>query len=97
MSSTAELSYAATAIEQGYRQDGRTLQEFRPCKLKSGKMPQSNGSASLTIGDTSVVVGCKLETIDSKIGARLQCSVSWLVSLHSYRALLLGATASQMC
>ncbi|MEM3384700.1 MAG: exosome complex protein Rrp42 [Nitrososphaeria archaeon] len=44
------------------RLDGRSLTDFRPITIKVGVIQKSNGSAEVSIGNTKVVAGVKVET-----------------------------------
>lgn len=44
------------------RLDGRSLTDFRPITIKVGVIQKSNGSAEVSIGNTKVVTGVKVET-----------------------------------
>ncbi len=44
------------------RLDGRSLTDFRPITIKVGVIQKSNGSAEVSIGNTKVVAGVKIET-----------------------------------
>lgn len=52
--------YALELIEKGKRIDGRKLEEFRPITIKKGIVETAEGSASVKLGETEVVVGVKL-------------------------------------
>jgi exosome complex component RRP42 len=44
------------------RLDGRTLNEYRPITIKLNPIQKANGSAEVSIGDTRVIAGVKVET-----------------------------------
>jgi exosome complex component RRP42 len=52
--------YALELIEKGKRIDGRKFEEFRPIIIKKGIVQKAEGSASVKIGETEVIVGVKL-------------------------------------
>ena len=54
--------YVASLLEQGKRLDGRKPLEYRqPVKVEVGFTKTAEGSAKVTIGDTEVMVGVKME------------------------------------
>ena len=48
-------------IKRGYRQDGRDFLEYRPIKVEKGISSSAEGSARVTIGDTIVIAGVKMD------------------------------------
>lgn len=54
-------SHLKALIEKGIREDGRKLDEFRKIKIEYGVSTSAEGSARVTIGDTVVIAGVKLE------------------------------------
>jgi exosome complex component RRP42 len=49
------------SLSKGVRSDGRRLDEYRPIKFEFNVISKANGSASVRIGDTYVLVGIKAE------------------------------------
>ncbi|MBM3897509.1 MAG: exosome complex protein Rrp42 [Thaumarchaeota archaeon] len=49
-------------LARGKRIDGRGLLDYRPIKIETGIIPKASGSARVTIGDTQVIAGIKVET-----------------------------------
>lgn len=49
-------------LSKGKRLDGRSLTDFRSITIKVGVIQKSNGSAEVSIGNTKVVAGVKIET-----------------------------------
>jgi exosome complex component RRP42 len=47
---------------KGKRQDGRGFKDFRDVKLETNIIIKAEGSAKVTLGDTQVLVGVKLQT-----------------------------------
>lgn len=47
---------------KGKRQDGRGFKDFRDIKLETNIISKAEGSAKVTLGDTQVIVGVKLQT-----------------------------------
>lgn len=52
----------AGLLSQGKRLDGRGLLDYRAIKIETGIIPKANGSARVTIGNTQVIAGVKIET-----------------------------------
>lgn len=81
--STAELSYAATAIQKSFRQDGRNKTEYRKITVSTGVIGQANGSARVSLGGTEILCGVKLDTEDlhenDANAGKVVCSVDWSV------------------
>lgn len=48
-------------LSQGRRVDGRGLKDYRPISIEVGVAGKADGSASVRIGDTYVMVGVKVE------------------------------------
>jgi exosome complex component RRP42 len=44
------------------RVDGRTFNEYRPITIKTNPIQKANGSAEVSIGNTKVIAGVKIET-----------------------------------
>lgn len=55
-----EERYALELLEKGKRIDERKFDEFRAINIKTGIIQKAEGSASVTLGDTEVIVGVKL-------------------------------------
>lgn len=53
--------YAIDLIESGKRLEGRGFDEFRKIEIRPNAAKNAEGSASVKIGDTEVMVGVKLE------------------------------------
>jgi exosome complex component RRP42 len=49
-------------LAQGKRLNGRGLLDYRAIKIETGIIPKASGSARVTIGDTQVIAGIKVET-----------------------------------
>jgi exosome complex component RRP42 len=49
-------------LARGKRIDGRGLLDYRAIKIETGIIPKASGSARVTIGDTQVIAGVKVET-----------------------------------
>lgn len=64
--STSESSYILSGLQSDppFRHDRRSLTEFRELHLQTGVAAQANGSARVTIGGTTVLVGIKAEVED---------------------------------
>ncbi|OIO65471.1 RNA-binding protein [Candidatus Woesearchaeota archaeon CG_4_10_14_0_2_um_filter_57_5] len=48
-------------FKEGFRPDGRKLDEFRPITIEAGTIKTAEGSAIVTIGGTRVIVGVKMQ------------------------------------
>lgn len=57
-----EDKYALELIGKGKRIDGRRFDEFRKIEIKGNASIKAEGSASVKLGETHVIVGVKLET-----------------------------------
>jgi len=51
-------------FESDTRLDGRKLTEYRPVKVETDVTPNAEGSARVTIGQTDVIVGVKVEVME---------------------------------
>ena len=49
-------------LSSGKRLDGRDLNSYRPLKIEMGVLDKAEGSASVELGETKVLVGIKVET-----------------------------------
>jgi len=49
------------AIKKGKRLDGRKLNEMRELKIETGYVKKAEGSAFVSLGDTKIVVGIKVD------------------------------------
>jgi len=49
-------------LSQGKRLDGRGLLDYRPITIETGVIPKASGSARVTIGNTQLIAGVKVET-----------------------------------
>jgi len=58
---TFNEKYILNLIEKEQRTDGRTLMDYRKIKIETGISKNAEGSAKVTIGDTEVIVGVKLD------------------------------------
>ncbi|MFX1520332.1 MAG: exosome complex protein Rrp42 [Promethearchaeota archaeon] len=59
--SEIEQSYIEKLVNNGTRIDERSLGSFRDVSIKTNIIEKANGSADVTLGNTRVVVGVKLE------------------------------------
>lgn len=57
---TITEDYIKDLLTRGTREDGRDPAQYRPIKIKVGTMPNAEGSAEVTIGNTRVLAGIKL-------------------------------------
>ena len=55
-----QLTYAAELMNKGMRLDGRKFDEYRKIEVKPNTMNKAEGSATVKIGETEVIVGVKL-------------------------------------
>lgn len=51
----------ADLISRGRRLDGRSLTDYREIKVESGVIEKAEGSASVSLGDTKILAGVKIE------------------------------------
>jgi len=56
-----DMEYVKSMIKEGKRIDGREFEEFRNLKIESGFVKNAEGSALVTLGETQVLVGVKIE------------------------------------
>ncbi len=56
-----DVEYVRKMVEEGKREDGRGFEEFRPLKIEMGYVKNAEGSAMVTLGETKVLVGVKME------------------------------------
>lgn len=54
-------SYLISLLNEGKRLDGRDILEYRPVKVEYGISKNAEGSAKVTIGDTELLAGVKLD------------------------------------
>jgi len=54
-------SYYKSFLDKGKRPDGRSLTEVRPTVIRTGSITTAEGSATVRLGNTSVVCGIKAE------------------------------------
>lgn len=54
--------YIYSLANQGDRADGRKFEEFRPIVVETGIINKAEGSARVKIGNSTVVVGVKMQT-----------------------------------
>lgn len=59
--SEIEQNYIEKLVNKGTRIDERSLDTFRDITIKTDIIEKANGSADLTLGNTRVIVGVKLE------------------------------------
>lgn len=59
--SEIEQNYIEKLVNKGMRIDERSLDTFRDITIKTDIIEKANGSADLTLGNTRVIVGVKLE------------------------------------
>jgi exosome complex component RRP42 len=58
---TLKKDYIYNLMIKGKRQDGRGFKDFRDLKLETNVISKAEGSAKVTLGDTQVLVGVKLQ------------------------------------
>jgi len=59
---TLKKDYIYNLMIKGKRQDGRGFKDFRDIKLETNVIIKAEGSAKVTLGETQVLVGVKLQT-----------------------------------
>ena len=59
---TLKKDFIYNLMIKGKRQDGRGFKDFRDIKLETNVISKAEGSAKVTLGDTQVLVGVKLQT-----------------------------------
>lgn len=59
---TLKKDYIYNLMIKGKRQDGRGFMDFRDIKLETNVVIKAEGSAKVTLGETQVLVGVKLQT-----------------------------------
>ncbi|AKB19937.1 putative exosome complex exonuclease 2 [Methanosarcina sp. WWM596] len=59
---TLKKDYIYNLMVKGKRQDGRGFKDFRDLKLETNIISKAEGSAKVTLGNTQVLVGVKLQT-----------------------------------
>lgn len=59
---TLKRDYIYNLMVKGKRQDGRGFKDFRDIKLETNVIAKAEGSAKVTLGNTQVLVGVKLQT-----------------------------------
>lgn len=59
---TLKKDYIYNLMIKGKRQDGRGFKDFRDIKLETSIISKAEGSAKVTLGETQVLVGVKLQT-----------------------------------
>ena len=62
--SQGEREYLIQGVEKGLRNDGRGVLQQRPFSLTVGSLGQANGSCSLQLAGTDVLVGIKFEIVE---------------------------------
>jgi exosome complex component RRP42 len=58
---TLRKDFIYNLMIKGKRQDGRGFKDFRDIKLETNVISKAEGSAKVTLGDTQVIVGVKLQ------------------------------------
>jgi exosome complex component RRP42 len=58
---TLKKDYIYNLMVKGKRQDGRGFKDFRDIKIETNIITKAEGSAKVTLGDTQVLVGVKLQ------------------------------------
>ncbi len=58
---TLKKDYIYNLMIRGKRQDGRGFKDFRDIKLETNVISKAEGSAKVTLGETQVLVGVKLQ------------------------------------
>lgn len=58
--SNAERAYVLEGLEQGVRNDGRGVSQFRELSVQCGVLQQASGSARCQLGATEAVVAIKV-------------------------------------
>ena len=56
-----DKTYIKNLVKEGKRDDGRDFLQFRDMKIETGYVKNAEGSALVTLGDTKVLVGVKME------------------------------------
>jgi exosome complex component RRP42 len=59
---TLKKDYIYNLMVKGKRQDGRGFKDFRDLKVETNIIIKAEGSAKVTLGETQVIVGVKLQT-----------------------------------
>lgn len=59
--SKVKRDYVISLLKENKRVDGRTVDQFREIKIERGVISTANGSARVQLGNSTVVVGVKLE------------------------------------
>ncbi|OKY78466.1 MAG: Exosome complex RNA-binding protein Rrp42 RNase PH superfamily [Candidatus Methanohalarchaeum thermophilum] len=57
-----EKDYIFDLIQKGTRSDERNLEEYRDINIETNYVKKADGSAKVSLGDTKVVTGVKMET-----------------------------------
>ncbi|CAH3193225.1 unnamed protein product [Porites evermanni] len=65
--STFERAYIVGGIEQDFRSDGRSCQDYRHFEVETGIVSNTSGSARLRLSKTDVLVGVKAEIGEPRI------------------------------
>jgi exosome complex component RRP42 len=87
--SPSEISFLRQGVEQDVRADGRSRLDYRPITMESGVLPQSNGSARISLGngETDLLASVKAEVGEPSTGApnsgRIEISVECLASVSN--------------
>ncbi|XP_063673848.1 exosome complex exonuclease RRP42-like [Bolinopsis microptera] len=82
--SSSERKYIIDSIEDDFRTDGRSCEDYRQIEIETRNLPNTNGSSRCRIGKTEVLVGVKAEVVDvdlhnptrGKINIAVDCSAT---------------------
>ncbi|KAK7115484.1 exosome complex component RRP42-like [Littorina saxatilis] len=64
--SEAEKTFIVHGIQDNFREDGRSNEEYRQMDLETGLMSNTSGSARLRLANTEILVGVKAELEEPK-------------------------------
>ncbi|XP_076469813.1 exosome complex component RRP42-like [Babylonia areolata] len=64
--SEAEKVFIIHGVQENFREDGRSNDEYRQMDLETGLMPNTSGSARLRLANTEILVGVKAELEEPK-------------------------------
>ncbi len=56
-----DVEYVKKMVSEGKREDGRGFEDFRKLSIEQGYIKNAEGSAMVTLGETKVLVGVKME------------------------------------
>ena len=82
--SSSERKYIIDSIEDDFRTDGRSCEDYRQIEIETRNLPNTNGSSRCRIGKTEVLVGVKAEVVDvdlhnptrGKVNIAVDCSAT---------------------